>query len=98
MTEQEMSVKLTETEQRSRANTRRIETLEQRQKDLNKLVTAVEVLASREQGVEADVKEIKADVKSMTQKPGRRWDAMIDRALYALIGAAISLLMTGGGL
>lgn len=91
-----MNVKLTETEQRARANTHRIEKLEQQQKDLNKLVTAVEVLASREMGVEADVKEIKADVKTITQKPGRRWDAMIDRVLYVLIGAALSLLMTGG--
>lgn len=61
MTEQEISVKLTETEQRAKSNTRRIEKLEQQQKDLNKLVTAVEVLASREKGVETDVKEIKAD-------------------------------------
>ena len=84
MTEQEISVKLTETEQRAKSNT-----------DLNKLVTAVEVLASREKGVETDVKEIKADVKTITQKGGKRWDAMIDRVLYVLIGAAISLLMTG---
>ena len=83
MTEQEISVKLTETEQRAKSNTHRIEKLEQQQKDLNKLVTAVEVLASREKGVETDVKEIKA---------------MIDRVLYVLIGAAISLLMTGGSL
>ena len=61
MTEQEISVKLTETEQRAKSNTHRIEKLEQQQKDLNKLVTAVEVLASREKGVETDVKEIKAD-------------------------------------
>ena len=74
------------------------EKLEQQQKDLNKLVTAVEVLASREKGVETDVKEIKADVKTITQKGGKRWDAMIDRVLYVLIGAAISLLMTGGSL
>ena len=94
MTEQEISVKLTETEQRARSNTH----LEQQQKDLNKLVTAVEVLASREKGVETDVKEIKADVKTITQKGGKRWDAMIDRVLYVLIGAAISLLMTGGSL
>ena len=96
MTEQELSVKLAETEQRARSNTHRIERLEQQQKDLNKLVTAVEVLASREMGVERDVKEIKADVKSITQKPARRWDAMVDRVLYVLIGAALSLLMTGG--
>lgn len=98
MTEQEISVKLTETEQRVKSNTHRIEKLEQQQKDLNKLVTAVEVLASREKGVETDVKEIKADVKTITQKGGKRWDAMIDRVLYVLIGAAISLLMTGGEL
>lgn len=98
MTEQEISVKLTETEQRAKSNTHRIEKLKQQQKDLNKLVTAVEVLASREKGVETDVKEIKADVKTITQKGGKRWDAMIDRVLYVLIGAAISLLMTGGEL
>ena len=95
MTEQELSVKLAETEQRARSNMHRIEKLEQQQNDLNKLVTAVEVLASREKSVETDVKEIKADVKTITQKSGRRWDAMIDRVLYVLIGAVLSLLMTG---
>ena len=95
MTEQELSVKLAETEHRARSNMHRIEKLEQQQKDLNKLVTAVEVLASREKSVETDVKEIKADVKTITQKSGRRWDAMIDRVLYVLIGAVLSLLMTG---
>ena len=95
MTEQELSVKLAETEQRARSNMHRIEKLEQQQKDLNKLVTAVEVLASREKSVETAVKEIKADVKTITQKSGRRWDAMIDRVLYVLIGAVLSLLMTG---
>ena len=98
MTERETNARLVETEQRARANTRRIEALDQQQRDLNKLVTAVEVLASREKGVETDVKEIKADVKTITQKGGKRWDAMIDRVLYVLIGAAISLLMTGGSL
>lgn len=95
MTEQELSVKLAETEQRAMSNMHRIEKLEQQQKDLNKLVTAVEVLASREKSVETDIKEIKADVKTITQKSGRRWDAMIDRVLYVLIGAVLSLLMTG---
>lgn len=98
MTEQELSVKLTETESRAKSNTHRIEKLEQRQNDLDKLATAVEVLASREQSVEADVKEIKADVKSITEKPGRRWDALIDRVLYLLVGAAVSLLVMGGEL
>lgn len=95
MTEQEMSVRLTETVSRAKSNTRRIEKLERRQDDLDKLAAAVEVLASREQSMETDVKEIKADVKTITLKSGKRWDAMLDRVLYVLIGAAVSLLLTG---
>ena len=91
-----MSVRLTETASRAKSNTHRIEKLEQRQNDLDKLVTAVEVLAAREHSVEADVKEIKADVKTITQKSGKRWDAMLDRVLYILIGIAVSLLLEGG--
>lgn len=90
-----MSVWLTETMSRAKSNTHRIEKLERRQDDLDKLAAAVEVLASRERSVETDVKEIKADVKTITQKSGKRWDAMLDRVLYILIGAAVSLLLTG---
>ena len=90
-----MSVKLTETVSRAKSNTHRIEKLERRQDDLDKLAAAVEVLASREQSMETDVKEIRADVKTITLKSGKRWDAMLDRVLYVLIGSAVSLLLTG---
>ena len=40
MTEQEISVKLTETEQRAKSNTHRIQKLEQKHQDQNNLVTA----------------------------------------------------------
>jgi len=96
MTEQELSVKLAETESRAKSNTHRIEKLERRQDDLDKLVTAVEVLAAREESMERDVKEIKSDVKTITEKPAKRWDGMIDRVLYVLIGAVISFLLAGG--
>ena len=95
MTEQEISVKLTETEQRAKSNTRRIEKLEQQQKDLNKLVTAVEVLAVRQESVEGNVKEIRNAVQSITEKPGKRWEALADRVLYLLLGAVFSLLAQG---
>ena len=95
MTEQEISVKLTETEQRAKSNTHRIEKLEQQQKDLNKLVTAVEVLAVRQESVEGNVKEIRNAVQSITEKPGKRWEALADRVLYLLLGAVFSLLAQG---
>lgn len=97
MNEQEMAVKLTEVEERSKSNTHRIDKLEQRQDDLDKIATAVEVLALREQSVEKDVKEIKADVKTITQKPAKRWDGIVDKALWLLIGAALAALFAQAG-
>lgn len=92
MTEQEVSVRLTENDERLYACAKR---LEGRQDALDKLVTAVEVLAVRQESVEGNVKEIRNAVQSITEKPGKRWEALADRVLYLLLGAVFSLLAQG---
>ena len=91
----EMAVKLTETESRSKSNTKRLEKVEERQDALDRLVTSVEVLATREEGVEKDVKEIKSDVKTLTSKPGKRWEGVVDKALAAIVGGFIAWILAG---
>lgn len=71
------------------------EAVERRQDALDKLVTAVEVLAVRQESVEGNVKEIRNAVQSITEKPGKRWEALADRVLYLLLGAVFSLLAQG---
>ncbi len=95
MTEKEISVLLAELEQRVRACNKRLEKAEKRQDALDKLTTAVEVLAQRQQSVEEVTREIKGDVKSLKEKPGKHWESMIDRVLYLVIGAVFSLLALG---
>lgn len=95
MTEQEISVQLAELEQRVRVCGKRLEKAEKRQDALDKLTTAVEVLAQRQQSVEEVTREIKGDVKSLKESPGKHWESMIDRVLYLVIGAAFSLLALG---
>lgn len=97
MTEQEISVRLTENDERLHACRKRLEVVERRQDALDKLITAVEVLAVRQESVEDTVREIRTAVQSLTEKPGKRWEALIDRALYLLVGAAFSLIALGGG-
>ena len=95
MTEQEISVRLTESDERLHACRKRLEAVERRQDALDKLVTAVEVLAVRQESVEGNVKEIRNAVQSITEKPGKRWEALADRALYLLLGVAFSLRAQG---
>lgn len=95
VTQEEMAVKLAETESRSRSNARRLEHVEQRQEELGRLLSAVEVLSARQETLERDVKEIKSDVKTLSLKPGRRWESLAERAMYLAVGAAAAAL-TGG--
>ena len=76
----------------------RIESIEERQNNLDKLVSTVSALAVREERMENDVKEIKADVKSLTNKSGKRWDGLVDKVIWAVAAAAIAFLLGSAGL
>ena len=85
--------RLTVVEDRSKSNTRRIEELEKRQDNLDDLVSTVKVLATREENVENDVKEIKKDVKSLTDKPAKRWDGLVDKIILTIAAAVIGFIL-----
>lgn len=80
---------------RGKSNTHRINELVEKQEALNELATSVKVLATKQETVESDVKEIKEDVKTMTGKAGKRWDGLVDKLIAALAGAFIAWLIGG---
>ena len=91
-TTEELSVKLVEIEQRGKSNSHRLDKVEIRQDNLDKLVSSVEVLATRQETVETDEKEIKSDVKALTEKPAKRWDGIVDKLIWLLISGAVGYL------
>lgn len=90
--------RLTEVEERSKSNTHRLDEMERRQDNLDDLVSTVKVLADREERVEDDVKEIKEDVKSIKDKPGQRWDSIVDKIVWAVLGALLAFVLKRIGL
>lgn len=94
----EMEHRLTKVEDRAETNTRRIEDLEKRQDNLDDLVGTVKVLAQREESVENDVKEIKSDVKTLTNKPAKRWDSLVEKIIWAVVAAVIGFILAQIGL
>ena len=90
--------RLTACEERSRSNTHRLEEVEKRQDSLDELVGTVKVLAVREQTVENDVKEIKSDVKSLTNKPAQKWENMTEKVVLLIVSAVVGFLLARIGL
>ena len=76
----------------------RVETLEGRQDNLDALVSTVSALAVREERMEHDVKEIKADVKSLTEKPGKRYNDLVEKILFLVVAAVVGFLLAQVGL
>lgn len=91
----EIAIKLAAVESRSDAHEHRIVDLEKRQDDLDQLVASVAVFAKEQEHIQADVKEIKADVKALAEKPARRWDGLMDKIILVLAGAFIAWLASG---
>lgn len=90
--------RLTEVEERSKSNSHRIDTLEKRQDDLDELVGTVKVLAVREENVESDVKVIKSDVKSLTGKSGKMWDAIVEKIIFIIVAAVVGYILAKIGM
>lgn len=90
--------RLTEVEARSKSNAHRLEEVERRQDNLDKLVVSVEKLAIKEQNVENDVKEIKTDVKTLTSKSGKRWDGLVDKIILIIATALVTFVLSKIGL
>lgn len=96
--EKEYEHRLTEVEERSKSNQHRIVDIEKRQDNLDQLVSTVKVLADREKRVEGDVKEIKKDVKILTDKPAKRWDGIVDKIITVIIGAVVGFIFAQIGM
>lgn len=76
---------------------KQLKSVKERQDNLDKLASSVSALAVREERMENDVKEIKADVKSLAGKSGKRWDDLVDKVIWAVAAAAIAFLLGSAG-
>ena len=95
MTNDEMTERLVEVEQRSKANTHRLDAVEKNQEALNSIATSVAVMAEQQKNISEKVDTIDAKVDTLEGKPGKRWDSLVDKSVWAVAGAVIAWLAAG---
>lgn len=72
MTQDEITEKLVEVDQRSKSNKHRLDKVEERQDNLEQLTNAFTKMETEQSYIKKDVGEIKADVKTLAEKPAKR--------------------------
>ena len=96
---------MTEVEERSKSNTKRIDKLEATTEAIGRLATSMELMASEQKhqteamtGIKADVAKLDSKVETIEQKPAKRWDSVVEKSILVVITAVITYILSQNGL
>ena len=92
MEQDEIITHLTETEARSKSNTKRLDRLEQTVDAIHELAKNVAVLAESLNSVKTDVQEIKTDVQGLKALPAKRWEQVVEKLIFGVVAAGLVAL------
>ena len=90
--------RLTEVEERSKSNSHRLDKLEESTEAINRLATSMEVMAERQEQVVETVGKLDTKVTLLEEKPAKRWDALVDKIVWAIAAALIGFVLAQVGL
>ena len=98
MNVEEVALKLQETTDRSLRNEGRIKKLEGESAVLHQLATSVAVMAEQMKTMNSSVLTLTTEVEELKDKPGKRWDGLIDKIIWAVAGAVLAYILAQIGL
>ena len=98
MTDEEMAVKLAETEARSKSNTHRIDKLEQSTEAINRLAPSVKVMATKQDPMNDNLDKIDGKVEQIEAEPGKRWKSVVEKVTLLVVAAVVGYILARVGL
>lgn len=90
--------RLTEVEERSKSNSHRLDKLEETTEAISSLATSMKVMAERQDHVVETVDKLDTKVTALEEKPGKRWDSLVDKIVWAIAAAFIGFVLAQVGL
>ena len=93
-----VALKLQETTDRSLRNEGRVKKLEAESTVLHQLATSVAVMAEQMKTMNENVLTLTNEVDELRDKPGKRWDGLIDKIIWALAAALLGYVFAQIGL
>ena len=95
---EDIAVKLQETTDRSTRNEGRIKKLEGENAVLHQLATSVAVMAEQMKTMNQSVSTLTTEMEELRDKPGKRWDSLVDKIIWAVAGAVLAYIIAQMGL
>lgn len=93
-----VALKLQETTDRSIRNEGRIKKLEVENAVLHQLATSVAVMAEQLKTMNTSVLTLANEVDELREKPGKRWEGLVDKIIWAVAAALLGFVLAKIGL
>lgn len=90
--------RLTEVEERSKSNKKRLDEFEKRLDDTTQLVTSVAVMAEKLKNMEVSISDVQVTLRKIAEKPGKRWDSIVEKVLLGVVAAVVAFMLANIGL
>ena len=97
MNVEELALKLQEVADKSARNEGRIKKLESEHQVLQQLATSVAVMAEQIKTMNLNVQTLTGKVDKLEQKPGKRWDSLIEKITMTVAAAVVGFLLAHFG-
>lgn len=98
MDTEQIALKLQETADRTLRNEGRIKKLEGEHDVLQKLATSVAVMAEQIKTMNGSISTLAGEVEDLKEKPGKRWDGLVDKIIWAVAAALLGFVLARLGL
>ena len=89
---------LIETEARSKSNMHRLDVVEKKLEDYGAMVTSMQLMSQKLDTIETRQDEMRNDIKSIMEKPQRRWESIIQTVLTTAVGALVLYMLAKMGM
>lgn len=93
MDTEKLAIQLQKTDDRSLRNEGRIKKLETENEVLHQLATSVAVMAEQLKTMNKSVSTLTGEVEELKEKPGKRWDNLVNNLIWGVAGAVLAFLL-----
>lgn len=99
---EKLAERVTKLEERGKSNTKQLDEMGKKVDVLNRLATSIEVMANEQKhqretmdSIKKDVSEMGEKIEAIEQKPGKRWESIVDKIVAGLAGALATAIFGG---
>lgn len=85
--------RLTEVEQRSKSNMKRLDTLEKDTNAIHDLAASMKVMVTKQDTMNTSITKLTSDVETLKAEPGKRWKFVVEKAIYFVVAAVVGFAL-----